>query len=139
MGAAMDCEAESDVMDALKGLYLKQLKERLYTLEQARVAFQLGQINPASSKALGFEVHRLNGTGATYGFPKISKTSKALEEYLDSEACQPDTIVKLLNLLIAEISGTLTNATAHAPAHTPVYINKVHNDHPANRPAVLVV
>lgn len=135
----MQMESESDVMGALKGLYMKQLKERLYTLEQARVGFQLGQTSAAASKALGFEVHRLNGTGATYGFPKISKASKALEEYLDTPDCEPDTVIKLLNLLITEINEALVSATAHAPAHTPVFINKAHSDRPANRPTVLVV
>jgi DNA-binding response OmpR family regulator len=135
----MDCEIESDVMGALKGLYLKQLKERLYTLEQARIGFQLGQTSAAACKALGFEVHRLNGTGATYGFPRISKASKTLEEHLDSESCEPSAVVKLLGALITEISETLVDSTAHAQAHAPIFINKVHTDRPTNRPTVLVV
>jgi two-component system phosphate regulon response regulator PhoB len=132
-------KADSDVMIALKGLYLKQLKERLYMLEQAVVGFQLGQAGENECEALGFEVHRLNGTGATYGFPRISKAAKALETYLSSKPCEPGTVVKLLSALITEISDTLVAADAGAPAHTPVFINKVHVDRPANKPTILVV
>ena len=136
----MDRETESDVIGALKGLYLKQLKERLYTLEQARVELSAwpGQ-RRVKYESLQFEVHRLNGTGATYGFPKISKAADTLEDHLRSEACEPRTVVKLLDVLIREIADTLVESQAHAPVHSPVFINKPSTDRSPGRPTVLVV
>ena len=110
----MNTEIESEVLGALKILYLKQLKGRLFTLEQAQLCFQLGQASPTAYKSLGFEVHRLNGTGATYGFPKISKAAKVLEEHLETEVCELNTVVKYLATLITAINDTLVDSTSHA-------------------------
>src|SRR5580692_1661230 len=135
----MRSEIDSDVMTALKGLYLKQLKERLTTLEQTLVDLQLDQKNHTGYESLQFEVHRLNGTGATYGFPKISHAASALEDQLRSENPQARTVVKLLGVLVAEIAQTLAETSQHAPIHAPVFINKPHTDRMPNRPSVLVV
>jgi DNA-binding response OmpR family regulator len=105
---------DADVLGGLKGLYLRQLKKRLATLEQAMVDLQLGLTDANNYSALEFEVHRLNGTGATYGFPVISSTAERLETHLRSPACDPELVVKLLHALIGAISATLVKESATA-------------------------
>jgi hypothetical protein len=70
----MTGELDVDAIIGLRGLYLKQLKERLSTLEKAMLDLKQGLTDQSNYDALEFEVHRLNGTGATYGFPDVSVT-----------------------------------------------------------------
>jgi DNA-binding response OmpR family regulator len=135
----MPVESESNVLGALKGLYLKQLKERLYALEQAMLDLRLTQGSNTNYEMLEYEVHRLNGTGATYGFPKISKAADALECHLRSGAIETPEVIRLLAVLIGEISETLQDGMAGMESHEPVLLSNGQDGVAAYRPAVLVV
>jgi DNA-binding response OmpR family regulator len=107
---------DTETLGGLKALYLKQLKERLAALEQAMLVIKLGQADAASYDALQYEVHRLNGTGATYGFPGISSTAERLERHLGSPERVPTIVVKLLSALMKAIGESLSRSRAAAPA-----------------------
>ena len=107
--------AEADILGGLKTLYLKQLKERLATLDQVMMDIKLGCADESSYEALQFEVHRLNGTGATYGFPAISSTAEILENHLRSPDRSDAHIIKFLAALMSAINDTLTNKVQETP------------------------
>lgn len=98
---------DADLLGGLRELYFKQLKERLATLEQAMFSIRLGRADAAAFTALEFEVHRLNGTGATYGFPRISSTADALETHLRGGGRDGAAIMRMLRALMAAITETL--------------------------------
>jgi DNA-binding response OmpR family regulator len=129
---------EADILGGLKEIYLKQLKERLATLEQAMLDIKLGQADSASYEALQFEVHRLNGTGATYGFPNVSTTAEVLETYLQSEEPDDGDIIKLLGAVMAAINDTLTNKMPEAPAFSGVVIPSQQGWRAVYKPTILI-
>lgn len=134
----MNSRSDDDVMSGLRSLYLKQLKERLSTLEQAEVDLQLGLMAPNHFDALEFEIHRLNGTGATYGFPKISASADELELHLRSTPRDPAIVAVLLGALVAAIREALAEspealAIDQITAQTPV------DGHASYRPTVLII
>lgn len=130
--------AEADILGGLKGLYLKQLKERLAALEQVMLELKLGQADRSSYDALQFEVHRLNGTGATYGFPDISTTADLLETHLRSEERDIGTVIKLLDALMAAIHDTLENRTAAVPLAPDLYAPQPESPRVVYKPTILV-
>jgi len=107
---------DADMLGGLRELYLKQLRERLAALEQAMVEIKLGRADAASYETLQYEVHRLNGTGATYGFPGISVTAERLERHLGSPEREASIVIKLLNSLMKAIVESLNRSPASAPA-----------------------
>jgi DNA-binding response OmpR family regulator len=108
--------ADKDLLGGLRGLYLKQLKERMAALEQAMLEIKLGRADASSYEVLQFEVHRLNGTGATYGFPEISQTAERLERHLGSAERAPAIVVRLLDALMRAMGESVANGAAQAPA-----------------------
>jgi DNA-binding response OmpR family regulator/HPt (histidine-containing phosphotransfer) domain-containing protein len=127
---------DADPLGGLKELYFKQLKERLATLEQAMLDIRLGLAGADAYAALEFEVHRLNGTGATYGFPRISATAESLEAHLRSDKREPATVMRLLRVLMGAITDTLEMRPAETELHRPVAVPKP-QQREAYRPSVL--
>jgi DNA-binding response OmpR family regulator len=134
----MTGELDVDAIIGLRGLYLKQLKERLSTLEKAMLDLKQGLTDQSNYDALEFEVHRLNGTGATYGFPDVSVTADALEAYLRSDAREPGAVIKLLDALMLAICDSLVAPSAHAPVNSVVTPPRSKSDRAACKPTVLV-
>lgn len=131
--------AEADVLGGLKALYLQQLKERLATLDQVMMDIKLGCAEASSYEALQFEVHRLNGTGATYGFPAISTTAEILENHLRSPDRSDAHVIKLLGGLMNAITDTLMNRTAEAaPTDEGITTSKPQDMRKVYKPTVLV-
>jgi DNA-binding response OmpR family regulator len=130
--------AEADILGGLKMLYLQQLKERLATLEQVMIDIKLGYADPSAFDALQFEVHRLNGTGATYGFPAISTTAETLENHLRSDARNDEHVIKYLGALMSAITDTLTLKTPEEPLFSAATPQKNREGRPLYRPTVLV-
>lgn len=129
---------DADLLGGLKELYLKQLKERLAALEQAMLEIKLGRADASSYETLQFEVHRLNGTGATYGFPAISSTAERLERHLASPEREPAIVVKLLNGLMKAITDTLSARAGSAPAPGGAMATpQAHGPRASYKPAVL--
>jgi DNA-binding response OmpR family regulator len=138
MGIKMANKIDVDGLSGLKSLYLRQLKERLATLEQAMVDLQLGLPDSQNYNALEFEVHRLNGTGATYGFPAISSTADKLEAHLRSPVCDPGLVIKLLHALISTIAATLVKEAANAPAGRTAIAPSPRDGRGPYKPTILV-
>jgi DNA-binding response OmpR family regulator len=129
---------DADILGGLKGLYLKQLKERLATLERAMLDLKLEQADQSTYEALQFEVHRLNGTGATYGFPDISTTADLLETHLRCGAPAIGTVIKLLNALMEAIHDTLANRTAALPVSPELHAGQPENHRALYKPTILI-
>jgi DNA-binding response OmpR family regulator len=129
---------ESDSLSGLKELYFKQLKERLATLERVMLDIRLDLAGDDAYEALEFEVHRLNGTGATYGFPRISATAEQLETHLRSGKREPASVMRLLRLLMGAITDTLALRPPETELHRPVAAPKPQHRAPY-RPSILVV
>lgn len=100
--AALEAE-----LRALRASYSAQLPSRIQQVEEA---WEIAQHNPGSSehlKTLHLLVHRLTGSGATYGFTALSEEARTLELYLkpfiDGETfpseAQKIIITTLLNVL----------------------------------------
>lgn len=130
---------DTDLLGGLKDLYLKQLKERLAALEQAMLELKLGQVDASGYESLQFEVHRLNGTGATYGFPVISATAERLERHLGSPGRDTLTVIRLLAALMKAISDTLVDkSSASLTPGAIVAAPQPQNPRAVYKPAVLV-
>jgi DNA-binding response OmpR family regulator len=131
--------ADKDLLGGLRSLYLKQLKERMAALEQAMLEIKLGRADASSYEVLQFEVHRLNGTGATYGFPEISQTAERLERHLGSAERAPAIVVKLLDALMRAMGESVANGAAQVPAPgVAAPSSQPRGSRAAYRPALLV-
>jgi diguanylate cyclase (GGDEF)-like protein len=90
-------------MRELRAWYRNRLAARILALEAARSALALQDSEAVNS--LRRMAHQLRGSGATYGFPEISESARALEEAPESDLLGPVNV--LLNTLrkAAEIGG----------------------------------
>ncbi|MES2664142.1 MAG: response regulator [Pseudomonadota bacterium] len=89
-------------MQQLKQRYLIQLSQRIEHLEKILVSINDNQLNEAMSVELKSQAHKLNGTGATYGFPAISSAGKDLEECMDVNKKNTRELIPKINGLIAQ-------------------------------------
>jgi two-component system cell cycle response regulator len=74
-------------MRELRAWYRNRLAARILALEAARSALALRVTEAVTS--LRRMAHQLRGSGATYGFPEISESARALEEAPDGELLGP--------------------------------------------------
>lgn len=110
-------DADIDLLNGLRGLYLEQLKTRLASMREVLFDIRAGRADAARYKALQSEAHRLCGTGATYGFPAISTAAERLEAYLIAQAPNSSEVVKLLDPLVeAMVEALEKKEVAPAPA-----------------------
>ncbi|UCD37559.1 MAG: Hpt domain-containing protein [Fidelibacterota bacterium] len=65
-------------MEELASLYRKTLKERIITLESARERLQAGEADVI--EIIRDIVHKLKGSGSTYGYPEITSKAEAIFE-----------------------------------------------------------
>ncbi len=130
---------DTDLLGGLRQLYLKQLKERLAALEQAMLEIKLGQADAASYETLQFEVHRLSGTGTTYGFPAVSTSAGRLERHLASPERDTATVVKLLGALMKAIGDSLDRQPAQVPGPGGAILPQPRAARAGYKPTVLVV
>ena len=68
----------------LQEYFAGRLPERLAELEAAWVAVMESGWEPGSVRTLHRLVHSLTGAGATFGYPEVSRTARALERFLKS-------------------------------------------------------
>lgn len=71
-----------DYLQSLRLRYAEHMPERIQKLECLHEIWQRGTLSQEEKKALAFQAHQLRGTGATYGFPEISKVAALLEDSL---------------------------------------------------------
>ncbi len=132
--------ASMDVkMQALKANYLKQLQERKERLEQLLVLCERNGFESESRAELQQQAHKLAGTGATYGFPAISATGKALEEALiDHPGAEAAHFIALLQALLAACASALQEPLKAAPTFGKAPIAEAAAK-PTTLPTLLVV
>jgi two-component system cell cycle response regulator len=65
----------------LKNWYRERLSTRIAALEEARAGLQKG--DPEAVDSVRRLAHSLRGSGATYGFPEITESARAVEEAED--------------------------------------------------------
>jgi len=74
-------------MRELRAWYRSRLPARISALEEAKTA--LSRRDPDAVESLRRIAHVLRGSGATYGFPEISESARALEEAAEEELLVP--------------------------------------------------
>ncbi|HQP97901.1 MAG TPA: response regulator [bacterium] len=89
-----------DMDDELKAHYRQGLHARIEALESARQA--LPEMAPEAVERVKRTAHSLRGSGATYGFPKISETAEALENSTEKDF--PGALGKLIEVLRETVS-----------------------------------
>jgi len=100
-----DAGGDKDIMRPLRLLYLKDLVERQDLLNSYLEKLHQGSFEEADRVALMQLVHKLTGTGATYGYPQISETASLLEELLRDETLAP------IDLLTFDLNNLLEACT----------------------------
>lgn len=75
-------ENSGDIMRPLRELYLKDLVAREELLQDFCLKVEAESDDAADREEMRVLAHKLSGTGATYGFPRISETAALLEELL---------------------------------------------------------
>jgi CheY-like chemotaxis protein/HPt (histidine-containing phosphotransfer) domain-containing protein len=112
-------EAMAERMRPLRAHYFESLRQRMQVIERALVMLVSDEFNqPQDRRALQTEVHKLAGTGATYGFPKISEAAKALENTLiEQVSASADVLLDL----VADLMNVCHEALAES-------ISAVHRD-----------
>lgn len=122
---------DNDIMRPLRLIYLKELCERQNLLEGYREALGAGTLDEQQHEALRALVHKLSGTGATYGFPQISNAASLLEDLLVAEESVPT------DLIIFDLDSLL-EACAAAHIQEPVSFASEQPASTAPEPAPLI-
>lgn len=100
-------------MRALTVQYVKQLKERAAELSDLHSLCENNTLSNDSRRRLRAQAHTLAGTGATYGFPAISKCGQALEQaIIDAPEAEARSYLPELEALMAACTTALES---HAP------------------------
>jgi DNA-binding response OmpR family regulator/HPt (histidine-containing phosphotransfer) domain-containing protein len=113
----------------LRERYLLKLKTSLSLLQSTAERLSQGAADQSDFELLEREAHRLNGTGATYGYPAISAAAFALEQSLRSGSRDTTIISALLLCLLKPLLGAITagkaglaEASAEQGAETDEYL-----------------
>ncbi|MEI6043929.1 MAG: diguanylate cyclase [Chloroflexota bacterium] len=112
-------------LKALRKVYLERLPEKIEEIEKIWNSLQANN-NDEALKALHLVVHRLNGSGATYGFKALSDRARILEGYLNSiienKENNSENNNPLLSIQVAEIDNLVAQLrlVAFEPAPTEI-------------------
>lgn len=66
-------------LNALEAEFQKHLPERLQTIQQLLSVIQPNSADPTSLEALHFALHKLAGSGATFGYSALSTLARQWE------------------------------------------------------------
>ncbi|WP_235440917.1 response regulator [Limnoraphis robusta] len=69
-------------LDKLLERFRGMFNERVAVLEQAKIAFLAGNIEPELHQTAQQEAHKLAGSMASFGYPEASKIARTLEHFL---------------------------------------------------------
>lgn len=91
----------SDPMAALRTKYVAKLRDRRPEIAAFLGLCESGQPEKEARDEMRHKAHGLAGSGATYGFSRISTTARALELALQSESViESSILVKLTKALL---------------------------------------
>jgi DNA-binding response OmpR family regulator/HPt (histidine-containing phosphotransfer) domain-containing protein len=114
-----------DKMRPLRLNYLRQLHERKGKIERLIALQEQSALSREDRAELKSQAHKLAGTGATYGFPKISEAGRALEDWMDGHSENSRNLLGLtFNLLdvcqtTLQSEPELSDALAQEPTPYP--------------------
>lgn len=122
-------------LNALREAYAQQLPDKMKQLEQTWRLLILGQWTTEGFKALYRQVHGLAGSGATFGYARVTDTARAVELYikplLDQEPMPCDADLLKINALLGELRKVCAQPDQSAPQGERV--GKLHQFIPARR------
>jgi diguanylate cyclase (GGDEF)-like protein len=102
-------DALSDALVELRREYLFEAPGRLAELRKDVAAFQAGE--PDAAQSLIRRLHRLAGSGSSYGFEQVSDLAREGEQWLKAEAPAPDGGTGArLNELVDRLAGAFDAA-----------------------------
>lgn len=135
---------DDDIMRPLRKIYLKELCERQKLLEGYREALGAGTLDEQQHEALRLLVHKLSGTGATYGFPQISNAASLLEDLLVAEESIPTDLItfdldSLLEACAAAHDQEPVSFASDQPASSATTLTPAPAAQEAQLPLVLIV
>lgn len=133
-------------MSNLRRAYLDVLRERAVLIERALRQYENGDRSKVAHDELRAIVHKLAGTGATYGFPALSTRAREVETLLRKGTAATDRALRdgISNLLVAcrtalgldDIRNRPLQRTAFGRRAVPA---PTFPSPPARRPKLLVV
>jgi len=113
---------EPDFLKELNGRYLAGLSEQESLFKSLADTARAGRLAAEELADLRHRSHKLAGSGATYGFPDVSRTAAAMENALESEvaASKHMLVFHLDNLIDACIAAHTSSPKAfERPAAAP--------------------
>jgi hypothetical protein len=99
-------DAVDDAFRALRIEYLASLPDRLEELRADVAGLRAG--TPEAGPALKVRLHRLAGSGGSYGFVQLSSLAREAERWLTANACVRET--DELELILNRLSEAATEA-----------------------------
>jgi uncharacterized protein YndB with AHSA1/START domain len=119
----MNSSATSDFLGSLRSKYLAQLRDRRGEITGFLDSCEQGDSGPEAREAARKLAHNLAGSGATYGFSRISTAARAMEAALQpGEEPESGILAKLTRTLLEECdraTGRKTAPAAPAPVSSP--------------------
>jgi chemotaxis protein histidine kinase CheA len=86
--------------------FLANVGDRVEAMED--IVDRLSGPPPEARDALGdlkFEAHKLRGSGASFGYPEITRVAGDLEDYLEEHGCDATVLGRLIGALKAAVTG----------------------------------
>jgi diguanylate cyclase (GGDEF)-like protein len=117
-------EGQDEFFEELRREYLTEAPARLAELRKDLAAVRSGEAGAAAS--LKGRLHRLAGSGGSYGFPEISRVSREAERWLGANPSPALDALEPLETSIAAIARSFDQAAAElglpvAPPHRSVF------------------
>src|SRR5690349_17194115 len=116
-------ESLKQELKLLREAYATRLPEKVGQVEEAWKELEAGRGDGETLKNLHFLVHRLTGSGATYGFVGLSEEARHLERYLKTllESSLPfnQSQIAEANALIAKVKEAVRQPELSNSANTP--------------------
>lgn len=119
----MDSDEFAASLKALTENYLRSLPGRMETIDTLWAKLQAGNYSEDDLYELHRTIHSLAGSGATFGFPGISRTARPAEQLLkvvSQEKRPPDSAEReRIDRYLHELRGLINNAGENEPG-TPL-------------------
>lgn len=127
MSATRDSIGESQSWRKVRQQYLAQLAEQRASIEQGLDALERSE--PDAEKLLLVDLHKLAGSGATFGFAEISQRAAVAEDLFRSEGSGLSEKTRSVQHLLEEVDlaleerAVIDSAAESAPALAPELVN----------------